>query len=426
MPPWGRPSGAKGTRRRRQWEWEERQARVEEVDTDDTDTQGVGLDFGKEKRFTSDSLHFTGTDLVSSRVRRSYIIDESEGSSEDSDGSKAEGIDASEMVLRDNEEALVQSAMARIRRAQEKGRREVKLNQEELDALEKRRKRMQAAATAKERKGSGSSTGSGNEKKRRSKRTITIPLASAEPQSRSSSRRSSRRNKGKSKRSDDMPAPAFMVAGVDGLVYAPTGSSSQQPSPSRNSTSRSRASTNSQPTRSNPSSYSGYPAPGNQRNLSDGVRPASSASNRSRPLPDEEGWAPANSRRSSGSSSYIVDPFEYQVSPDAPPPIPHQYTQPQPSRYAVSSSQDVNYSSVRRTIPGAFAAAKAPLDSSLYQRRSRDEFAKGYHSSSEDESDDGNGVQVYVDREPERQPERTAVSRKPVGGSGSGKKKGRR
>lgn len=423
MPPWGRPSGAKGTRRRRQWEWEEQQARVEEVDTDDTDTQGVGLDFGKENRFTSDSLHFTGTDLVSNRVRRSYI-DESEGSSEDSDGSKVEGIDPSQMVFRDNEEELVQSALARIRRAQEKGKREVKLNQEELDALEKRRKRMQAAATAKQRKGSGSSTGSGNEKKRRGERTITIPLAPAEPESRSSSRRSSRRSKGKSKRSDDVPAPAFMVAGVDGLVYAPTGSSSQQPSPSRNSTSRSRTSTNSQPTRGTPSPYSGYPAPGNQRNLSDGVRPASSASNRSRAMPDEEGWAPANSRRSSGSSSYIVDPFEYQVSSDAPPPIPHQYTQPQPGRHTVSSSQDVSYSSVRRTVHGAFAAAKAPLDPSLYQRRSRDELARGYHSSSDDESDDGNGVQVYVDREPERQPERTTVSRKPVGGSG--KKKGRR
>jgi hypothetical protein len=46
------------------------------------------------------------------------------------------------VALRDKEEADVQSALARIRRAQEEGKQEVELCQDELDALEKRRKRM--------------------------------------------------------------------------------------------------------------------------------------------------------------------------------------------------------------------------------------------------------------------------------------------
>lgn len=397
---------------------------MEELDSDDTDTQGVGLDFEREKRFASDPLHFTGTELAPTRARRSYIMQDSAGSSEDSEDSEVEGVDPSQIALREKEEALVQSALRRIRRAQDKGKSEVKLNKEEMDALENRRKRMQAAATTKERKGSGSSTGS--DKKRRSDRTITIPLAPQEPNSRSSSRRSS----AKSKKRDDVPAnatmPAFLVAGADGLTYAPSGSS-QQPSPSRNSSSRPRASTNSQ--RDAQAPYLPYqPGPGNQRQGSDGMRPNSAASNRSRPMPDDETWVPSNSRRSSGGSSHIVDPFEYQVSSDTPPPIPSQYMT---SHRPVSGLQEVSYSSVRRSVPPGASYTQSRthqsdpfIDPNLYRRRgTRDELAEDYYSNSDDDSDDdGNGVQVFVD---EREAERAVVpvQRKPVGGNG---KKGRK
>ena len=44
--------------------WEAGQRVVEELDSDDTDTQGVGLaaKYGS-RRFASDPLQFTGTDL---------------------------------------------------------------------------------------------------------------------------------------------------------------------------------------------------------------------------------------------------------------------------------------------------------------------------------------------------------------------------
>lgn len=399
---------------------------MEELDSDDTDTQGVGLDFEKENRFASDALHFTGTELAPTRVRRSYVAQDSAGSSSDTEDSDEEVIDASQIALREKEEAFVQSALRRIRRAQDKGKSKVKLNKEELDALENRRKRMQAAATTKQRKGSGSSSGS--DKKRRSERNITIPLAPQEPSSRSSSRpSSSRRGSGKSKKRDDFPGntamPAFLVAGADGLTYAPSGSS-QQTSPNRNSTSRPRASTNSQ--RDAQAPYIPYqPAPGNQRQVSDGMRPNSAASNKSRPMPDDENWVPSNSRRSSGASSYIVDPFEYQVSSDTPPPIPAQYMTSQPGHRTVSGPQEVSYSTVRRSIPpgASYAQPRTHLpdsfiDPNLYRRRgTRDELAEDYYSNSEDDSEDGgNGVQVFVD---EREAERAVVpvQRKPVGGN---------
>jgi hypothetical protein len=392
-------------------------ARVEELDSDDTDTQGVGLTF-ENKRFASDSLRFTGADLApSSRVRRSYDYDTEE--SEDSEESEVEGVNALQVALRDKEEALVQSALARIRRAQEKGKHEVKLNQDELDALEKRRKRMQSAATTRTREGSGSS-GSGSERRRRSDRNlISVPItaATAEP---------SGRKRGKSRRSEEVSAhppaainpPGMLISGPDGLTYAPLGYYPPQGGSSRNTPPRPRSATPQQLRAGPPPQYSHQ---GSNRHFSEGTRPASSSSASSRRfLPDEEGWIP-NSRRSSGSSqSHGVDPFEYQVSSEQPPPIPEQYMQ---GRRIVSGPPEVSYSSVRRNPPGYSAAARAPSDSSLRKRSSyKDELGDSQDSSSEeDESDElGNGVQVFVE---EREKERT-VPRKAVGG-GTKKGKGR-
>lgn len=402
---------------------------MEELDSDDTDTQGVGLNFEK-KRFSSDPLHFTGVDLASaSRARRSYAFGNSDDSSEDSEESEVEGTDALQIALRDKEEALVQSALARIRRAQEKGKREVKLNQDELDALENRRKRMQAAATTKARKESGSSGGSDREKRRRSDRiSVPIAVAAAEP----ISRPSSRKGKGKSRRSEEAPPtpanpPGMLVPGPDGPVYAPLGSYPSQ-LPNRNSINRPRSATTQQ-MRGSPVPYFNLQQ-GSNRHFSEGMRPASSSSSSSRrPLPDEADWQPTNSRRSSASSQgFVVDPFDYQVSSNTPPPIPQQYLQSQPGlgRRNVSGPADVTYSSVRRSPPYA-TASRAPSDPTLRNRRSR-EVSGSFDSSSEeeDESDDlGNGVQVFVEEEREPERERTVVARKPVGGRNSPRKKGK-
>lgn len=424
MPSWGRPPGAKGSKRRKQWErerelWQE-QSRVEELDSDDTDTQGVGLNFEK-KRFASDPLQFTGIDLAStSRARRSYAYDSDDSEDDSEELDEDESTSALQIALRDKEEALVQSALARIRRAQEKGKREVKLNPEELDALEKRRKRMQSAVTSKDRKGSGSSSGS--ERRRRSVQDL-ITVAIGEPKS---------RKKGKSKRSEDVspypPAaaapPGMLVQGADGVTYAPLGYYPQQAGPSRNSPTRPRSATSQQLRGTPPPQFVAYQQGPTNRHFSDGNRPTSSSSNGSRrPLPDEEGWIPAHSRRNSISSqTHSVDPFEYQISSEQPPPIPQQYMQAS-GRRNVSGPPEVIYSSVRRSPPigGYPAAARGSASDPTLRRRSsrRDESSS---SEEEDESDDlGNGVQVFVEeRESERERER-GVARKPVGSRKKGK-----
>ncbi|KAK6615598.1 prenylated rab acceptor 1 [Botrytis cinerea] len=242
MPRWGRPPGAKGSRRRRQWEQDQghwQQSRVEELDSEgDTDTQGVGLHLG-EKRFASDPLHFTGIDISSNtRPRRGYSYDEAERSSEsDSEDSDYHDGGDKQLALRgDSEEAIVQGALARIRRAQEKGRQDVKLTQEELDALERRRIRMQAAAAAKAAK--KGSSGSGAEKKRRSDRK-TVDIASLmDPKPASDpKKRKSKRKSGSSSHSA-AAGPGILVDGPDGPSYTPIGGYH----PSDRGTSRSRSS----------------------------------------------------------------------------------------------------------------------------------------------------------------------------------------
>ena len=426
MPLSGRPPGAKESKRRKQWERDQAvwrgQSRVEELDSDDTDTQGVGLNFGK-KQFASDPLHFTGIDLASSaKVRRGYAYnsddsgDESVGLDEDYDNTSA-----LQVALRDKEDALVQSALARIRRAQEKGKREVKLNPEEIEALEKRRKRMQTAATSKQKKGSGSSSGS--ERRRHSDRDIvTVPFSPPQPQS---------RKRSKSKRSDDQypqlaAPPGMLVQGPDGVTYAPFGYYPPQAGPSRNSPTRPRSATSSQLRITPPPQFIAY-QPQPSRHFSEGNRPPSSSSTSSRrPLPDEEGWIPAHSRRGSGSSqTHSPDPFDFQISSEQPPPIPHQYIQAG-GRRNVSGPPEVVYSSVRRTPPipsGYPAATRGPASGPTVRRRSppRDESS----SEEEDESDDlGNGVHVFVEElESGRERERERpTARKPVGSKKRGKR----
>jgi hypothetical protein len=392
---------------------------VQELDSDDTDTQGVGLTFEKN-RFASDPLQFTGIDLAASRARRGYAYDSDDSEEDSEESDEDENTSALQVALRDKEEALVQSALARIRRAQEKGKREVKLNPDEIAALEKRRKRMQSAATSKENKGSGSSSGS--ERRRRSDRDlVTVPIGPSEPRS---------LKRSKSKRSDDLyqpqPAapPGMLVQGADGVTYAPLGYYPPQAGPSRNSPTRPRSATSSQLRGTPPPQFVAYHTGQANRHFSEGNRPPSSSSTSSRrPLPDEEGWIPAHSRRGSVSSqTHSVDPFEYQISSEQPPPIPQQYIQAG-GRRNVSGPPEVVYSSVRRSPPigaGYPAAARGPVSDPTLRRRSsrRDESS----SEEEDESDDlGNGVQVFVE-EPEsgRERERT-VARKPIGSKKRGK-----
>ncbi|QSZ30993.1 hypothetical protein DSL72_000554 [Monilinia vaccinii-corymbosi] len=414
MPQWGRPSGAKGSRRRRQWEQGEghwQQSRVEELDSEgNTDIQSVGLHLG-EKRFASDPLHFTGIDISSNtRPRRGYSYDKADSSSEsDSEYSDyQDGGDRQLALQGSNEEAVVQGALARIRRAQEKGRQDVRLTQEELDALERRRIRMQAAAAEKASKKGLS--GSGAEKKRRIERK-TVDIASLlDPKPASDPKK--RKSKRQSGSSHSTPAgPGTIVDGPRGPSHTPIGSKH----PSDKGASRPSA-----------GHGGGRSPPGTMRHFSDGMRPAASHNNSLRhSLPNEESWSSTYNKRTSLSSQYhVADPFDYQVPADQPASIPSSS-----GHRNYSGPAEISYTSVQRSPPQGYpATARAPSDSSPRNRNSpRGEIDVITISDSSEESDSGDelghGGQVFSE---ERQPERErVVPRRPVGGGGNVPRKGK-
>lgn len=328
----------------------------------------------------------------------------------------------------------MQSALIRIRRAQEKGKREVKLDPEELAALENRRKRMQSAASPRTGKGSTSSGGSGSERKRRSDRAlVTVPIVQPEP------RRQSDRYRDHSPPRTSPGGPGMVVEGTDGVVsYAPIGhfpAASNLSSPTRP---RSSTSLSQQPRHTPPPYLSDHPQGG--RHFSEEIRPSSSGQSPRQPLPHEESWVPSSRRSSASSQGYSHDPFDYQTG-SGYPPSPVQYMQSQGSgRRNFSGPPQVSYSSVRRSPPVGTSSASSKMrysvaasssDPNLSRRRAEDGVPDNpdNRSSSEedyDESDDlGNGVSV----EPERPS--AAISRKPVSGHSGhgghgGRKKGKR
>ncbi|KAF3351565.1 hypothetical protein VdG2_00295 [Verticillium dahliae VDG2] len=153
--------------------------------------RGVGLT-SNDRRLVSDPLHFTGVDLGdrTGATRRSFPYHGSEDEEDDditSSGDDDDYDEGAQLVLREREEeALVQSALARIQRAQDRGKKEVKLNKEELAALERRRKRIQeeeaaaAAAAAAARRANASASGSERKRRKEKEKRYVIPLAQLE------------------------------------------------------------------------------------------------------------------------------------------------------------------------------------------------------------------------------------------------------
>lgn len=204
-------------------------ARVEEVETEDedSDTQGVGLaaPARRPNRVVSDSLRFTGVDLgdrSNSYVRSSYRYGDSEddlsASATEDDDEDADSGESVQLVVSSKEQALIDSAMKRIKRAQAKGKTDVKLNKEELAALERQRKREEMERQL--RRNSGSSSERKKKKKKSPKdERVAVPLSQLEPSSRkkkssSHSRRQSLNARTSGRSREDSP---------NELVYPPMG-----------------------------------------------------------------------------------------------------------------------------------------------------------------------------------------------------------
>ena len=192
----------------------------------------------------------------------------------------------------DKEEVLVQTALARIQKAQAKGSTDVRLNQEQLAALERRRQRAEeeaaAAASRKKKKGSGSSS----DRKKRKEQLIAVPLTQlpGEPISRKKkSGRSSQESLSRTNSATDLPE-------VDERrVYPPMG---YFPPP--------------QPSRTRPRSGTSASARPPSRAYDDRVPPGFEYEYIPRPSSSASRHA-SEGHRSRGHGPNRLDPFQFQT-----------------------------------------------------------------------------------------------------------------
>ncbi|EGY20672.1 hypothetical protein VD0004_g3267 [Verticillium dahliae] len=363
--------------------------------------RGVGLT-SNDRRLVSDPLHFTGVDLGdrTGATRRSFPYHGSEDEEDDditSSGDDDDYDEGAQLVLREREEeALVQSALARIQRAQDRGKKEVKLNKEELAALERRRKRIQeeeaaaAAAAAAARRANASASGSERKRRKEKEKRYVIPLAQLE---------ATPRKKGKKSPpvSDDNlprhPSPANTAeAPTRREVLPPMGffppptSSRTRPRSSTTSSHRSFRAMEDHRGSSpfNPAAYSQPPSA--HRHVSDTVssRPRSSRG----ALPSEDAWTPGLSPASSSSSisrsRHSLDPHMFQSESSRAPYL---------TGAGATSRRHLAGPAEARRSSGPPAAARGGRSS---RRPSPDETSEAASETSDpDTSDDlGNGVQI--------------------------------
>ena len=392
-PYWGRPSGAGGGRREkvRRNRYSTSQAyehvrRFEELDSDIDEDQGVEL--GDE--YDSDQLRFTGADL--GRLRRTSR-DSYTTSSDVSDISFTEDQEYEEdennmqlairdKELRDKEEILYQKALARIQRAQELGKTNVRLSPQEIKVIER-----------KSRKDTGSSKKPPKNDLRGSDRRRSGSLLALKDKP-----PTKKKSKGQVSKDDKDPPPSPRSSAPPGLLiqdreapaFAPFG---YYPEPGRSSRTSSRNASNSSLHQT--SSRSSHQK---RNSLTPSESTNYSPPLSRRQLPDDPNWAPRPRSASSNygypalPEQYVNPPSSHPYTAYAPPPlpvVPAQYYQPGPGgRRIISAPSEMGY-------PHLGSRRSMADPSPLQRHRSAEESGTTEESASEDDSS-GEGVQVDV------------------------------
>lgn len=401
MPQWGRPSGARQRRQNREWQepWED--GRFQELessdgDEDEDDEAGVNIDIG-QRRFAGDELLYTGADLGAlSRgdAYHDYHMYNDGAAPENAVGRMME----MQLSMRDKEERLVETALARIRRAQMLGKTNVKLSQPEIDALERKRSREAAEAAA--------AAAAAAPRTPKGKKAIKGRTRMVEERP---SSRSGRSNPGtpptggsetRRRRVSNAPLP-YPVTPGDGPIASsnalPPIAYYGPPPAIRPGSSSSRGSSrtpSSQSLRQQASpQVPSYAIPGQPRYFSypdahPQVRPPSASRNTAfiRSLPDDPNWAPRS--RSSSNVAY-PDPAQFQA---AYPPPGGVAMDPRYARRNPSAPTDFHRQSDELFI-GTHSDPNLPTIRNPRQVVSNPIII----SSDEDDGDDGyNGVEVEV------------------------------
>ena len=311
-------------------------------------------------------MHFTGADLgrLTKRKSRNYHS-ESEASYSDEE-SKVGGEDHNmQVALRDKEDMLVEKAMSRIRRAQELGKKNVKLSQEEMEALQRKQQKdaaRQGQPKLKDRRRSGQNSKKPTKKENKKERRVEIPLGQYEGERR---------------------APGMLVTTTSGQQsYAPSGYQPPMPASQKGSRFGSRNASSQSLSRRSPEQT----RRGERRNS----KPPSprSPDSSSRSLPDDPNWMPRpRSSSALAGAPYYPDPnppYQYQAYSPPLPQIPAQYGTP--SRRIVSNPQTAS----RDRLPRYEGLANREPSPPRRRRRASP-------SESSSSSDDGSDAGVQVD-----------------------------
>ncbi|KAI0414774.1 hypothetical protein F5X98DRAFT_236790 [Xylaria grammica] len=248
------------------------------------------------RRYANDELRFTGIDIGVGRSRNKYAYQHSDDGNDSTevDSQATTDNDTEDEARAEMEDALVQSALARIRKARSKGKQDVKLNKGELAALERRRKRLQSEAESAARK-----KGKDRRQRKEKEKRVAVPLSHLDP---------SLSNRGSRSISDDTLTHLSHGQEHSGPpigMFAPPSTSQTR---TRSSTPSSHHSSTQHHSSSSPFDYQYVSATSNRRHASDTARPSSSLKN----TPHDEDW-----RSQSPPSHLVPDPFQYQT--EGPP-----------------------------------------------------------------------------------------------------------
>lgn len=424
-----------GSKQRRQAERDQAFAQgnyyIHELDSDDYEEDDIDIENIQQRRLVAGSSHFDGfyAGNGASGGSGQYLLENFAISGD------RERLTSKQVALRDKEERLVQSALARIQRAEEKGKKDVKLHEDELKALERRRKQLKEAAKRKK------DAGSSDKERRRSGRMITIPIPSPMPSPEPRSRRGHRDNMTASPRRS-LPAnsgPGIRYDGPEGTTYVPL--TDYLPAGSPRMRSSSNIQYTSRPPRTPPSA-SGYRAFNPGRHTSEGNRAMQSASATNiRALPDDETWLPNTSPR---TPRFHADPFDY-LEPSADESADCQHPALRTSRRNVSGPASMQQPEIigqqsefisRNLAKGPYGGSPvlgSSSEPSLIRRRTPHKLVEEVPDSEEGEatsSEDSDDSVVFIEP-PHPRAERKfspsgVVHRKPVGSGIAVKKRGNR
>lgn len=303
----------------------------------------------------------------------------------------------------------MQSALIRIRKAQKKGKQDVKLSKEELKALERRRKRLEEEEELKKRRDS-----TGSEQRRRKER-VAVPLSQFGPPV-------SRKAKSSASKSDDVlsrhPSPVTVNSNHDRTppmgLFPPPNAARSRP---RSSTSSSQRYSPAQG--SSPFEYNYVHSSSSQRHLSDS--PARSSPSRLPYPPDDGDWRP-----NSSSSRELRDPFQYQTAgPRAP------YVSGAAAARRNLSGGNTHGNAPRGTVPAAARNNGSSEETSSQDgSTTSDDLGNGAHiSRSRTGTPDVGPIIIEESPEPERPKSKRSssraspVKRKPVSGNSGGRRR---